>query len=91
MPTNSDDEFGKGLGAEPVDYPVPADWADHVDKDDGFWVLFPNQLNPPEDIGNQPRTVPIRFRLDVPTTGVALHVWASFRNQDQGERLRRRP
>ena len=88
VPDNSDDEFGETpMQREPIFYTVPSDWADHLDTADDFWQDFPNQVNPPEDWPTMPQTVHIDFDLASPMVGVVLHVWASYHDVYQGERL----
>ena len=52
-----------------------------------FWQDFPSQINPPEDWPTMPQTVHIDFDLVSPVSGVVLHVWASYHDVYQGERL----
>ncbi len=66
---------------------MPLDWADHLDTAGDFWLDFPGQINPPEDWPTMPQTVHIDFALNALTHNAILHVWASYRDVYQGERL----
>ena len=88
VPDNSDDEFGDTpMQRDPIFYTVPLDWADHIDSPGDFWLDFPGQINPPEDWPTMPQTVHIDFTLDALVPNAILHVWASYRDVYQGERL----